>query len=280
MWPGMTTLFLKAPQGTESPIPLPPGLHTAGGSARDTIRLDGAPGQLMEFEVAQDTTIVVARVPDCTLSGRELRVGERRLLRTCDVVEIHGNRLRIEALASGPQPADAGTAALARGVLGGAGVAACSPLPCLVWLNGRDCGKRLTLLDEATFLGRGDGASARIRDALASRTHAKLTLRGGAARLHHLASSNGLLVDGRPIDSEADLFGGEVLKLGDTELLFDAALARPRPTAQPAPGVEPGAVPPQKRPARKHLEALELAVVGGASATGALLTAALWFLAR
>ncbi|HEY3448334.1 MAG TPA: FHA domain-containing protein [Myxococcales bacterium] len=279
----MTTLFLKA-QGTETPIALPPGLHTAGGSPRDTIRLAGAPGQLMEFDVALDTTIVAARVPGCALGGRELKVSERWLLRPGQVLEIHGNQLRVESAAPAKaSPMDQGTAAIARGVLGSAGVAAASPLPSLVWLNGRDCGKRLTLLDEATFLGRGDGTAARVRDALASRTHAKLTLRDGTATLKHLASANGLVVDGKAVDAETRVFGGEVIRIGETELLFDAALPRPQPSpAQPLPATLPTTTPKAEQLPGKpwKLPVMELALVGGASAAGALLTAAIWMLAR
>ena len=247
----MTTLFLKA-QGTETPIVLAPGLHTAGGSPRDTLRLDGAPGQLMEFDVALDSTIIAARVPGCSLGGRELKVHERWLLRPGQVLEIHGNLLRAEPDTAKACPMDLGTAAIARGVLGSAGVAGLSPLPSLVWLNGRDCGKRLTLLDEATFMGRGEGTSARVRDALASRTHAKLTLRDGTASLKHLASANGLFVDGKAVGDEVRLFGGEIIRIGETELLFDAQLARPQPSEVPSPAVAAAGTPKaQQLPGRK-----------------------------
>lgn len=277
----MTTLFLKA-QGVETPITLPPGLHTAGGAPRDTLRLDGAPGALMELDVALDSIIVAARVPGCTLAGRELKVFERWLIRPGQVLGIHGTELRVEQPQAKVSAVDQGTAALARGVLGG-GVAGATPLPSLLWLNGRDCGKRLTLLDEATFLGRGEGTAARIRDALASRTHAKLTLRDGTATLKHLSSSNGLHVDGKPVDGELRLFGGEVVRIGETELLFDAELPRPAARAvPPAPALAADAPKAQQPPGRKawRLPVVELALVGGASAAGAVLTAAVWMLAR
>lgn len=276
----MTTLFLKAPQGCPTPIHLLPGVHTAGGSPQDAIRLEGAPGQLMEFEVAAGTTIIAARVAGCALRAQELVIGERWLLRAGDVLEIHGNQLRAEPALAQAAPPDQGTAALARGVLGSAGVAAASPLPSLVWLNGRDCGKRLTLLDEATFLGRGDGAAARVRDALVSRTHAKLTLREGAARLQHLASSNGLFVDNKPVENEVELHGGEILRIGETHLLFEANLACREPPAPPAEAIlEPSPGLASSTP-RKKLAVVELALVSGASAMGAVVTAALWLLAR
>ena len=71
-----------------------------------------------------------------------------------------------------------------------------------------------------------------------------------------------------------DLFGGEILTVGQTELLFDASLTRP--AAKPGAGSASTRAPP----APKTLEVLEFALVGGASAAGAVLTAAIWFLAR
>ncbi|MGC4113322.1 MAG: FHA domain-containing protein [Myxococcales bacterium] len=281
----MTTLLLKV-QGVEEPIVLPLGLHTAGGSPHDTIKLDGAPGKLMEFDVAMDTTIVAAKVPGCTLAGRVLELHERWLLRPGQILELHGSQLRVEMESIPVSPMDQGTAALARGVLGSGGVAPISPLPSLVWLNGRDCGNRLTLLDEATFMGRGEGTAARVRDALASRTHAKLTLKDGAATLEHLASANGLFVDGKQVEGALRLFGGEVIRIGETELLFDAQLERPSTPAAAAltSPVAMATVAPmnQQPPAKKarRLPVKEVALVGGASAVGALLTAAVWMLAR
>lgn len=275
----MIALRLRSPRGEDRPLTLPPGHHSAGGGTSDALPLPGAPEGIFDLELSAETAIVLPRRPGVRLGARALRVGERWLLRPGHAVSACDHELLREA-EPGPGPAE-GTAALARGLLCGGFGQAPVPLPTLVWLNGRDCGKRLPLLDEATFLGRGDGAMARVRDALASRTHAKLLMRDGRALLSDLSSANGLFVDGQPITGERELVGGEVLRLGETELLFEAALARSRPPPPPM-DAAPAAAPEQPAsaaPARRRIDSLEIAVVGGASLAGAVATAAVFWLA-
>ena len=50
----MATFLLKTPQGAEAPVVLPPGRHTAGGSPLDVLQIDGAPGRLLDLDVAAD----------------------------------------------------------------------------------------------------------------------------------------------------------------------------------------------------------------------------------
>ncbi|MBI5545362.1 MAG: FHA domain-containing protein [Deltaproteobacteria bacterium] len=273
-------------------MPVPPGLVTGGGGDSDDLKLTGLARGLFDLEVSAECAIVIPRAAGLKLGSRSLKPGERWLLRSQVMLSAQGFEIRLEPSPPASSQPD-GTAALARGVLGGAlGAPASSCLPSLVWLNGRDCGKRLTLLDEATFLGRGDGAAARVRDALASRTHAKLVLRSGLAKIVHLASANGLAVNDEKVDFERELFGGEVIRMGETELLFEATCGKPNPSALPAsPPSESAssaqdfsaptpsaAAPPAPRTAKGR--AYELAIVGVASAAGAVFTAAAWIMAR
>jgi hypothetical protein len=280
----MIALRVRSPKGAEQRLELAPGHHTAGGAARDTLKLDGLPGSVLEIDSSDRNVIVVARIAGIALGPRVLKAGERWLLRGGQSLIVRGYEIHRRADAAAPAQAD-GTAALARGLLGGAlGAAnAPSPLPTLIWLNGRDCGKRLPLLDEATFLGRGDGTGARVRDALASRAHAKLVVKDGAAQLLDLSSANGVCVDGARVEQQRDLWGGEVIRIGETELLFEAALARSVPPPAPADARCPPsatASQPNPAPARRGVGFFELAVIGAASATGAAVTAAVWLLAR
>ena len=266
----MISLKLRSPGGPERVLPVPPGHHSLGGGPADAVRLEGAPAALGDLEVSFDTAIVVARSGCLSLAGRPLKPGERWLLRPGQSLTATAVELQL-AVDPAPAPAE-GTAAFARCMLGrGSTGPSGSPLPTLVWLNGRDCGKRLPLLDEATFLGRGDGAVARVRDALASRTHAKIAVRQGRAWITHLGSANGLHVDGREVAARCDLYGGEVLRVGETELLFEACLVRPV-EPKPAQAVGPASGPESIRaPTRRGV--LELALIGAASL-------AVWLLAR
>jgi pSer/pThr/pTyr-binding forkhead associated (FHA) protein len=275
----MISLKLRKPGGTERPLPVPPGHHSVGGGPNDRLRLEGAPPTLFDLEVSLETVIAVSRTAGVSLASRKLKVGERWLLRAGQSLCAGGFELSLQGVL--PVPAVDATAALARCMLGN-GAAPGSAVPTLVWLNGRDCGRRMPLLDEATFLGRGDGAAARVRDALASRTHAKIAIKDGHARLTHLASANGLLVDGVTVESCCDLYGDEVIRIGETEILFEARLTRP-----PAPVSAPAAMAVASKvegalqtSARRRRRAVELAVISIASAAGAFMTAAAWLWAR
>jgi hypothetical protein len=284
----MIALRIRAPRGADRPLALTPGHHTAGGSPTDTVFLEGLPASVLELEVSGGTATVVPRFGGVGLGARVLKAGERWLVRPGQSLLVRGFEIHRESEPGTPPPAD-GTGAVARSLLGKAlGGAPCpSPLPSLVWLNGRDCGKRLPLLDEATFLGRGDGAAARVRDAAASRSHARIVLKAGEARLFDLESGNGLYVDGVKVEGSCALVGGEVIRLGETELLFEGALGRLAPPPPPEDGQAvqspaPPASQEQKQPppARIRTKVLEAAVIGAASAGGAALTAAVWLLAR
>ncbi len=258
----------------------------------DDLSFAGAPPGLFDLEISAQTAIVVPRVAGADLRGRALKVGERRLLRPGEPLTVAGYVVVREADTAPEGPAE-GTAALARGMLGSALTGSgSSALPSLVWLNGWDCGKRLPLLDEATFLGRGEGSGCRIRDALASRTHAKLLLREGKGLLTDLVSANGVEVDGSRVDGERELTGGEVIRIGETELLFELPARAPAsppkaaapPTEAPIEPLAPDEVPPTNAPVSpappSRYSPLEMLFVGVATAVGAVATAAVWVFAR
>ncbi len=299
----MISLRIRTRQGQETALPLAPGRHLAGGGDADPLRIAGLPPEALDLEVAADSVIVIARLPGFLVSGQPLGVAQRRFVRPSDKLE-HGD---LELSFEYPERAQAdGTAALARGVLAGAlQCASQTPIPTLVWLNGPDCGKRLPLLDEAVFLGRGEGSAARVRDGLASRVHAKVVLKDGEARVVDLQSANGLFVDRAKVEGEHLLWGGEVLQVGDTEIAFEAKLQRPpeppppmetssdepepaQPPADPrapcaAAEEAPAAERPATRPAgalRRRFAILEIAAIAAAALAAAGGLAVAWLLLR
>lgn len=288
----MISLRVQAPQSEATTVQVCPGHHSAGGGPVDDLSFSGAPPGLFDLEVSTQTAIVIPRVAGADLRGRALKVGERRLLRPGEPLTVAGYVVVREPDTTPEGPAE-GTAALARGMLGSALTGSgSSALPSLVWLNGWDCGKRLPLLDEATFLGRGEGSGCRIRDALASRTHAKLLLREGKGLITDLVSANGVEVDGTRVDGERELSGGEVIRIGETELLFELpprppappAKAAPPPAEAPVEACVPDAAPSTSAPGsaapRPRYSPLEMLFVGVATAVGAVATAAVWAFAR
>lgn len=270
----MIAITWKASGSSEThSLPLRPGPHRA-------VDLEGMPPGAFDLEVATTSVVLIPRIEGFLAAATPLPIGERRLLLPGLPVEREGILLSVEKPAPHEDALEK-TAALAQSVLCGA-LDGSGPtrLPSLVWLNGRDCGRRLPLMDKATTLGRGEDVAARIRDPRVSRLHARLLLGPEVAWIEHLSSANGLSVNGKAVETRRALYGGDVLRLGDTELLFDAAIERPAPaavTCEPKPAEPEPASPRRIRASMPGL--LETIIVAAASIAGAAATVALWWLA-
>jgi hypothetical protein len=80
--------------------------------------------------------------------------------------------------------------------------------------------ERLVLLTSpVTVVGRGADADLRLHDTGVSRAHAELRIEGEQVRLADLGSTNGTLLNGRPV-SDAVLSDGDRIEVGATPLLF------------------------------------------------------------
>lgn len=284
----MVTLLVHTRDCSKAtPYPLLPGRHRAGGAKDDAVVVPGASEGALELEVSVDGVIVVARIEGLALGARQLSPGARWLFRDGDRIRLPDAELTLSRV-EGFNPDS--TEGLARAVLSGALKSAASrAIPTLVWLNGLDCGKRLPLLDEATFLGRGEGAAARVRDPRASRIHAKIVLQDGAATLIDQESGNGLLLDGRRVSGSAALHGGAVIRIGDTEIAFETGASQVTP-AVPEPATTSSASPSRPssdeprpsdkrpRPPRRYT-ATEVAMIGGGAMAGTLGVVLAWLLA-
>jgi hypothetical protein len=283
----ITVLVHTRDASKATPYPLSTGRHRAGGAKDDAVVVPGASPGALELDVSVDGAIVIARVDGLSLGGRPLSPGARWLFRAGDRIRLPDAELTLSRV-EGFNPDS--TEGLARAVLSGALKSAPSEaVPTLVWLNGLDCGKRLPLLDEATFLGRGEGAAARVRDPRASRIHAKIVVQDGAVTLFDQQSGNGLLVDGKRVSGSTALSGGAVIRIGDTEIAFEtgASQAAP-PTPEPAltssaPTSRPrsaGPLPSDKEPQPpRRYTATEVAMIGGGAMAGTLGAVLAWLLA-
>ena len=238
---------------------------TLGGGEADGVRLPGlSEGALAAWQSAEGI-VVEARVSGVVVSGHPLAVGRRRLLR-------EGDRAQAEGLTFWPeqQPALDGTRALAGAILAGAGAL---PGPHLIVLEGPRAGDRLALRDGAV-LGRGRGVELHLADPLASRQHARITIRGGRATLEDLTSKNGSAVNGRHARrSRVALRSGDALALGESVLVYqDGCPATLAPASEPpaAAGAARGC-PPQ--PARNRRTAAAIGIASGMLVALAILLA-------
>jgi FHA domain len=72
-------------------------------------------------------------------------------------------------------------------------------------------------------LGRSADADVRLDDRYASGIHARVFNRGGGYFVEDMNSTNGTLLNSRELHGEAELRGGDVIRIGDTEFRFEVS---------------------------------------------------------
>jgi hypothetical protein len=195
---------------------------TAGGSNADVVHLPGAPPSALRLAPGPAGVVVTADTVGVRAVGRPLAPGGRRLVRGGETVELHGTVLSVLAASRTEDTRAAASGLVAEAAAGEVPLAG----PHLVVLTGTAAGRRFPVGREET-IGRGRGASIRLPDAEASRRHARVRIAGGAATIEDLGSSNGLRVNGVPVDRRAaPLRAGDEIVLGGTALAFEDPFAR------------------------------------------------------
>ena len=82
-------------------------------------------------------------------------------------------------------------------------------------------GERFDLLGGLS-IGRSGEADLRIDDRYASGIHARIFSRDGRTYVEDMKSTNGTLLNDAELRGEAELVDGDVVRIGDTELRFEA----------------------------------------------------------
>jgi two-component system, cell cycle response regulator len=90
---------------------------------------------------------------------------------------------------------------------------------CLVVINGTDLGRKYSLDGDALTIGRANTAQIQIDDEAASRRHAVVEPGAAEVVLRDLGSTNGTLVNERPIREQV-LQDGDCIQIGATLLKF------------------------------------------------------------
>jgi len=80
--------------------------------------------------------------------------------------------------------------------------------------SGREAGSAFRLDRERTILGRGPGVDRAIDDKSMSRQHAAIEFCGTGFRIRDLGSTNGILLNGAPVQA-AELHHGDVVDIGE-----------------------------------------------------------------
>jgi pSer/pThr/pTyr-binding forkhead associated (FHA) protein len=95
--------------------------------------------------------------------------------------------------------------------------------PAIEVLDGPDRRKRLPVVEGRTYVfGRDRSADLPLTEPKASRRHVQLTFRGDSALVRDLGSSNGTLLGGKPLSSDADVAWplGTELRIGDDVFVY------------------------------------------------------------
>lgn len=82
-------------------------------------------------------------------------------------------------------------------------------------------GKRLHVGGRGATIGRSRSCDVVVHDGNVSRQHAEVRLRGDTWVVTDLGSTNGVLLNGRPIRTEHRLDSGDRIELGTTTLVFE-----------------------------------------------------------
>jgi hypothetical protein len=82
-------------------------------------------------------------------------------------------------------------------------------------------GERFDLIGGLS-IGRSQEADLRIDDRYASGLHARIFSREGRTYVEDMSSTNGTLLNDADLHGEAELLDGDVVRIGDTELRFEA----------------------------------------------------------
>ncbi len=103
-----------------------------------------------------------------------------------------------------------------------------------------------SLSDGVYIIGRGEGATLRLRHPEVSEQHARLTLSGGTATIEDLGSSNGTMVDNRPVVDPVTLSPDSLVSLGSCMLRVETGGGEAQ--TPPPPAVEKASAPPPPPP--------------------------------
>jgi hypothetical protein len=87
--------------------------------------------------------------------------------------------------------------------------------------GGLSPGERFDLFGGLT-IGRSQDADVQISDRYASGLHCRVFNRGSIHYLEDMRSTNGTLLNDATVDAEVPLHDGDVIRIGDTELRFEA----------------------------------------------------------
>jgi pSer/pThr/pTyr-binding forkhead associated (FHA) protein len=101
----------------------------------------------------------------------------------------------------------------------------------LIIVSGPGEGDYYPITDRVVVVGRDEHCEIQILDELISRRHLQVAPEDGSYKAMDMGSSNGVIVNGRPITGATPLADGDMIELGNTKLMFAAREFPDRKTA-------------------------------------------------
>jgi len=127
------------------------------------------------------------------------------------------------------------------------------PIARLRIMGGPSAGQEFNIERDGSYvMGRAVDVDFQIPDAMASRRHAVLTIKGNSAVIEDLGSTNGTLVNGKQI-KRCELKSGDRITIGATEVEFVRVLSAPAVKKPPVPKKEEEPTKPVRRAESGHV---------------------------
>ncbi|WP_404352914.1 FHA domain-containing protein [Phycicoccus jejuensis] len=139
---------------------------------------------------------------------------------------LHGVSLVVADTPEGADPADDGRFARA----------ASSAMLLLTTVGGPDAGRAVPLRPPGLSVGRSELADLRLADPSLSRVHCRVDADPSGVRVRDDGSTNGVRVDGRPLDGDAEIDTRSEVRVGTTTLRLRRAPAPGPPRHHPGDG--------------------------------------------
>jgi pSer/pThr/pTyr-binding forkhead associated (FHA) protein len=136
----------------------------------------------------------------------------------------------------------------------------------LVLAKGEPKGKEITITKSPTVIGRDPGCDVVIASGSVSRQHCRVEFSGSQATISDLGSRNGILVNGRKVDS-APLAPGDRLVIGQVGFVVGGAAGARAPVGAEEDLLQPAGGGAQ-RPPIEYLDAFQASLEKNVGKTG------------
>ncbi|MBS1151278.1 MAG: hypothetical protein H6Q89_2976, partial [Myxococcaceae bacterium] len=194
------------------------GVLHVGGAENDEIRVAGMPKSLLTLNLLGERLMVTA-ARAVTIGGVQFPAHIPRLVIAGEKMQLPSGVCLRQLKPKGEQHRSfKGTACVLKEMVGNGFSASNSRAATLTCLTGLDAGLAHPIALSETLIGRGDKCAIRIRDRAVSRRHARVVRQRATDFLEAMPDTNGLFINGEPVNKPTLLRAGDVIELGQSLL--------------------------------------------------------------